>query len=158
MVDIIKTSDLEAKNAAELREICKKYNIVGMSKARKDVMVSAIEAYYKEVDPKAPKTSSATKAAPAENTSKLPFINANLHSFLESNNSYKTLVSVSCGASSSNYPVVGRSVGFVKATYREILNVDNTAKGVVNGDEIADSYILKSGDVLEFVRKAGTKG
>jgi hypothetical protein len=77
---------------------------------------------------------------------------------LKSDNNYQTLISVSCGAASSNYPVVGKSAGYVKATYREILNIETDAKAIVNGSEVNDSCILKSGDTLEFVRKAGVKG
>lgn len=153
-------SELNNKTVAELREICRASNIPGMSKARKDIIVAKIiEGYPKPKNNEATCTTVTTSTTEKNNddNGKLSYINANLHSFLE-NNSYKTLISVSCGASSSNYPVVGRSVGFVKATYKEILNINPEAEGIVNGVKVADSYVMKSGDTLEFVRKAGTKG
>lgn len=147
-------SELNDKTVVELREICRALNIPGMSKARKDVIV---EALVKAYDVKPAETKSTTIEKNNDSNGKLSYVNANLHSFLE-NNTYKTLISVSCGASSSNYPVVGRSVGFVKSTYKEILNINPEAEGIVNGTKVEDSYVMKSGDTLEFVRKAGTKG
>jgi len=153
---IFNTEELEAKTVTELRQICGQFGIPKMSKARKDDIIDEIEDFYtknivkEEVDNN-------------ENTeemdeSKVPYINAHVHSFLKKDDTYESLVSVSCGASSSNYPVVGRTVGFIKATYREILNIDSTSNGVVNGVSVEDSYVLKSGDTLEFVRDAGSKG
>ena len=158
MVEIIETEELVGKTCAELRELCKKYGIIGMSKARKDDIVEAIEDFYEDQEDSYSAEESNETTVESSDTSSLPYINASVHSFMQEDKSYLTLISVSCGAASSNYPVVGRSVGFVKATYREILNVETDNKGVVNGDEVADSYILKSGDRLEFVRKAGVKG
>jgi hypothetical protein len=130
-----------------------------MSKARKSDIIEAIVAFYDLQKPTKPVEKDTYKAEPvATDNSKVPYINANLHSFLKADKTYQTMVSVSCGAASSNYPVVGKSVGFVKATYREILNIVTDSKGVVNGDSVNDSYILKSGDTLEFVRQAGSKG
>jgi len=148
-------SELNEKTVAELREICRAANIPGMSKARKDIIVGNLLEYYSKSN--VTKTTTAGIEKNNDNKGKLPYVNANLHSFLE-DNTYKTLISVSCGASSSNYPVVGRSVGFVKSTYKEILNIDPASEGIVNGVKVADSYVMKSGDNLEFVRKAGVKG
>jgi hypothetical protein len=151
-VKVISVDVLESKTVVELRELCKKYGISGMSKARKDDIVDAIQQFYDDVE------DSYDGQEEPKNDSKVPYINANLHSFLKSDNNYQTLISVSCGAASSNYPVVGKSAGYVKATYREILNIETDAKAIVNGNEVNDSHILKSGDTLEFVRKAGVKG
>ena len=152
-IKVISVDVLESKTVVELRELCKKYGIAGMSKARKDDIVDAIQQFYDDVE-----DSYDGDQEEPENDSKVPYINANLHSFLKSDNNYQTLISVSCGAASSNYPVVGKSAGYVKATYREILNIETDAKAIVNGNEVNDSHILKSGDTLEFVRKAGVKG
>ena len=147
-------SELEEKTVAELREICRQLEIPKMGKARKDEIIYAISNFYNKTVEISKNT---TPAAEIDN-SKIPYINANVHSFLKKDDTYQSLISVSCGAASSNYPVVGRTVGFIKATYREILNIDSNANGVVNGVLIEDSYILKSGDTLEFVREAGQKG
>lgn len=152
-VKILSNEKLNEKTVIELREICRKYDIPGMSKARKDDIIDAIESFYGEAEVK-----KVTGEKRHSNTGKIPYVNAQLSSVLQKNDTYKTMISVSCGAASNNYPVVGRSVGFVKATYREILNIDDAAEGIVNGASVRDSYVLRSGDILEFVRKAGTKG
>jgi hypothetical protein len=145
---------LETKTVIELRELCKKYGIQGMSKARKDDILNAISDFYSEIEDENDNGNKSGRL----NSEKVPYINAQLSSFLKPDDTYETLISVSCGAASSNYPVVGKTVSFVKATYREILNIDTDCKAVVNGDEVKDTYVLKSKDQLEFVRKAGEKG
>lgn len=151
-------TEMNDMTVVALRELCKTYGITGMSKARKDIIILAISEYYKIVETPATTTTTSTSPVVANDNGKLPYLNANIHSFIEDDNSYKSLISVSCGAASSNYPVVGKSVGYVKSTFREILNIETESNSVVNGSEVAESYVLKSGDTLEFVRKAGTKG
>ena len=159
MVTIKKMSigEMEEKTCAELREICKSFKITGMSKARKDVITSALSQFFNTSGNKAENKTekSSSNSAP---TGRIGEIDAKLHSVLMNNNTYDTIISVSCGAASSKYPVAGRTAGFVKATYREILNIETTSKSIVNGDEVSDNYVLQKGDVLEFVRQAGRKG
>jgi len=152
---IFTQEQLEEKTVAELRELCKKYDITGQSKARKDDIVDEIMSFYNGLEPEGNGSNKNNVNEPQE---KIPYVNAHLHSYLDKNDNYQSLITVSCGAASGNYPLVGRTVGFVKATYREIFNIEDDANGVVNGSEKADSYILKSGDNVEFIRKAGTKG
>jgi len=49
-------------------------------------------------------------------------------------------------------------VGSVAEFLREVLNVDRMSQGVVNGKQVEDSYRLKEGDNLEFLKPAGRKG
>lgn len=152
-IKIYTQEELIEKTVAELREMCRKYDISGMSKARKDDIVDALLSFYSKEEDSGDKYD--TRNTPQE---KVPYVNAHVHSFLDKNEKYQSLITVSCGAASGNYPLIGKTVGFVKATYREILNIDDNANGVVNGVEKAESYILKSGDSIEFIRKAGSKG
>ena len=69
-----------------------------------------------------------------------------------------TMISVSCGASSGDFPVGGKTVGQVKALLKEALNIDYNSDGVVNGSRVSDNYPLRDTDQLEFVKKAGRKG
>jgi hypothetical protein len=69
-----------------------------------------------------------------------------------------TTIHVSCGASSGNFPVVGRSVKQVGEFLREVLNVDQLSTGLVNGKDVGAEYVLKQGDNLEFLKPAGKKG
>ena len=69
-----------------------------------------------------------------------------------------TTIHVSCGASSGNFPVAGKSVKEVGDFLREVLNVDRLSTGLVNGKEVDAEYVLNSGDNLEFLKPAGKKG
>ena len=69
-----------------------------------------------------------------------------------------TTIHVSCGATSGNFPVVGRTISAVGEFLREVLNVDKLSTGLVNGKEVSPDYVLKNGDNLEFLKPAGRKG
>jgi hypothetical protein len=67
-------------------------------------------------------------------------------------------IKVSYGVHSLDAAIAGKSVGEVRQALREPLNIDPRALALVNGRDVAASYILKEGDQLEFVRLAGEKG
>ena len=95
----------------------------------------------------------------SKSSGKIAYLNAGMHTFLKEDNTYETMVNVSCGAASSNFPVVGKTVGQVRDFYREILNIGFDAKAILNGEnEVDNTTILKTGDNLEFIRPAGVKG
>ena len=148
-------TNIEERSVLELREFCRMNEIPKMSKARKDDIIKAIKEFVEAKTAITPKT--VITNTKTSNTDKIPYLNTNVHTYMK-DKTYESLISVSCGAASSNYPVVGKTIGFVKAIYREILNIDLNSTGIVNGITQQDSYILKNGDVLEFVREAGTKG
>lgn len=162
-IKILDVETMGTKTCAELRELCKKYKIEGMSKARKDDIIEALDQFFNDQEDsyeadKPKDENKYVKEIRNTNNESIPVINAHVHSINKGDNKFDTFVSVSCGASSSNYPVVGKTVGYVKAIYKEILNISEDSNGIVNGDDSSDSYVLRSGDILEFVRKAGSKG
>ena len=67
-------------------------------------------------------------------------------------------VKVSYGVHHLDAAIAGKSVGEVRQALREPLNIDPRALALVNGRDVAESYVLKAGDQLEFVRLAGEKG
>ncbi len=146
-------AELEAKTVDELRSICTRFGIVGMSKKRKDIIVDALLSYYRQDTVSGNKTGS-------QNLDEMRSV---LHSKVTNpssseGNKTTTTILVSCGASYGNFPVVGKTVGAVAEFLREVLNVDRMSRGVVNGKEVEDSYCLKEGDNLEFLKPAGRKG
>ena len=144
---------LEEKTVAELRQMCINNGIAGMSKRRKDEVIEALIYYVGVSKPSASiqKTAVPLKKLSTELDSVMTNPNA-------SSGRIETTVRVSCGASTGNFPVVGKSVGAVAEYLREVLNVDHLSTGVVDGDQVKDSYILRSGDVLEFIKSSGRKG
>jgi hypothetical protein len=67
-------------------------------------------------------------------------------------------VKISYGVHNLEVAIAGKSVGEVRQALKEPLNIDPRALALVNGRDVAASYVLKPGDQLEFVRLAGEKG
>jgi len=69
------------------------------------------------------------------------------------------MVTITCGVNSlPTAKVIGSSVGEVRRSYREQLNIPAGARAIVNGRPGNDDTTLKSGDELEFVKETGEKG
>ena len=68
------------------------------------------------------------------------------------------MVKISYGVHNLEAAIAGKSVSEVRQSLKEPLNIDPRALALVNGRDVAASYILKQGDQLEFVRLAGEKG
>jgi hypothetical protein len=148
---------LEGMTARELKEMCAyELGMPGYSKKTKDVVIDAILGKYGTKSAKA-SVIAAKVAGPMTGIefgakSVLTQPNAGF------GNKTTTTIHVSCGASSGNFPVAGRTVGQVGEFLREVLNVDKLSTGLVNGKDVSPDYVLKSGDSLEFLKPAGRKG
>ena len=152
-----KAIDFNEKTVAELRAICVNLGIVGLSKARKEILVGELEDYY--ASKKAKKSNQKVivgKGGP------LTALKAGMDSYIDASagadEKYVTNISVSCGAAAGNFPVVGKTVGQVSTFLKEVLNIDRLSVGVVNGEEVEDNYVLKTGNSLEFLKAGGRKG
>ena len=164
-----KQETLENKTVAELRSMCVNMGIVGMSKKRKAIIIDAILG--KTGGPVASKSSKGIMSSktpidngePArdEGVNGLDF---SMHSELtkpnaQMGNKTTTTIRVSCGASSGNFPVVGKTVGEVSEYLREVLNVSRMASGVIDGKPVDGDYVLGAENkTLEFLKPAGKKG
>jgi hypothetical protein len=67
-------------------------------------------------------------------------------------------VRVIYGVHSLDANVAGRTVGEIRAALRQALNIGPQAVAVVDGQEVKESFVLQTGEILEFVRLAGEKG
>lgn len=140
--------NLREKTKAELRQICLQRGIYCTTKTlHEDLVQKIIEdmKYNEEVSPR--------------NNNKEPITGlvSTVGNFVV-NNDMKSYISVSCGASSGNFLVVGKTVSEVAGFLSEALNIDKLSEPVVNGVQVGPMYVLKSGDALEFVKLAGKKG
>ena len=159
---------LTEKTVAELRGMCKSRGITGMTKKRKDINVAAILAENEKASADTPATVTnqavkPSKVTPIKNDGPVTAAKFNLNSVLTSpyaqkGNKTTTTIQVSCGANTSEFPVVGKTVGAVQEFLKEVLNIDRIATGQINGAAAEANYILAEGDVLEFIKPAGRKG
>jgi len=143
---------LERKTSRELKRMCvEELNLPGLTKKTKDVVVDAIMAQYGSG------SATISKAAPVTG---IEF--TGISTMTKPDGAFgsrtTTTIHVSCGASSGNFPVVGRTVKQVGEFLREVLNVDRLSTGLINGKEADGDYVLKQGDNLEFLKPAGKKG
>ena len=69
-------------------------------------------------------------------------------------------VTLICGANRMEVAgYVGKTVEDVRGAYKEVLNLpEDNVRVLVRGDDVDDDYELKQGDVIDFLRAAGTKG
>lgn len=165
--------ELEETTAKDLKRLCvDELGLVGMSKKPKDEVVNAILDDFSM----APKGSGATaipeaavsavaplKGPVSSNAKEITGIEFAARSIMTKPAAPKggkttTTIHVSCGASSGNFPVAGKTVKEVGDFLREVLNVDELSTGIVNGKEVAADYKLKDGDNLEYLKPAGKKG
>jgi len=149
---------LETKTAVTLKRMCvDELAIPGMTKKAKSVVVDAILSKFGA-------SSATVSKAPAEKTpAAMGGVAFKAQSVLTKPGAdfgfkTSTTIQVSCGASSGNFPVAGRTVKEVGDFLREVLNVDRLSTGLVNGKEIGAEYVLKPGDTLEYLKPAGKKG
>ena len=148
---------LEEKTARELKNMCVyELGIPGMTKKRKDVVIDAILANQAAISDDA----ASLESGAADEMTGIEFQAQSTLTKPAGAFGHKTTttVHVSCGASSGNFPVAGRTVKEIGEFLREVLNVDRLSTGLVNGRDVDASYVIKPGDTLEFLKPAGKKG
>lgn len=62
------------------------------------------------------------------------------------------------GVNEGYYPLIGKNVGHVRKTLRDVHNIPGDAKALVGGKEVDDDFVLEGGMSLEFTKDAGVKG
>ena len=65
---------------------------------------------------------------------------------------------VACGPYMEHLPVGGMTVGAIRSRFGGRLDVDPLAQAMIDGTEADEDAVLRSGQLLTFVRKAGEKG
>ena len=162
---------LDSMTVAQLRNIVRSRKIVGFSRKTKDLTIKAILAAGDGPSMTKPSTATAGKTHTqklAETAAVKPPTPVTAAQFKMSSVLTKpsakvgdkttTTIQVSCGANSADFPVSGKTVGAVQEFLKEVLNIDRLAEGQVAGNSVDSSYVLKAGDVLEFIKPAGRKG
>jgi len=138
-------SDLEEKTKDELKGILKNLGGTGYSKQTKDALVDNIL-----------ETSSSTSTITKE-SGPIKAISFQIDS-KRIDGGIDSKATVSCGANSGNWNVVGKTVGQVSSILREAINIPTNSQAVVNSEKVDDSYVIKKGDTVEYMKVAGRKG
>ena len=67
-------------------------------------------------------------------------------------------VTVCHGPYLEELPVGNMSVGVIRERFGDRLDIDPESQAVVDGHEVGENTIVRTGQLLTFVRKAGEKG
>ena len=67
-------------------------------------------------------------------------------------------VTVCHGPYLEELPVGNMSVGVIRERFGDRLDIDPESQAVVDGHEVEENTIVRAGQLLTFVRKAGEKG
>jgi len=149
-----KTYTVDALNVMtvdSLRDLCRNLGITGMSKKRKDIIIDAILGSQGTSGTVVNATKPVTASTPVVNSGK---IESMIMTFTKKSGK----IMVSCGANSGEFDVVGKAIYDVHEFLREVLNIPQDSSYTVSGSNVSLGYILKEGDTLEFIKKAGSKG
>jgi hypothetical protein len=68
------------------------------------------------------------------------------------------LVTVSSGPYAEQLPVANMTVGEIRGRFRDRFDIDPRSQAVLAGNEVGDETIVRPGQLLMFVRRAGEKG
>jgi hypothetical protein len=151
--------ELDAMNAKAMKRMAfNDLGLVGLSKKPKEDVIKAILIHQAQTSDAPAAVAPAAPTAQPLNTLQGSFTSVLSKPNAPFGNKMTTTIQVSSGANSGSFEVVGRKVSEVAEFLREVLNVDRMANAVVNGAEVSGSYVIKSGDILEFMKPAGKKG
>src|SRR5512137_3043814 len=67
-------------------------------------------------------------------------------------------VSVSSGPYAESLPVGNMSVGEIRRRFRDRFDLDPNSQAVLDGNDVGDEVVVRPGQALMFVRRAGEKG
>jgi hypothetical protein len=73
-------------------------------------------------------------------------------------NAAVTPVMVAHGPYSERLPVGGMTVGEIRSRYRDRFDIDPRSHPVLDGHDVDNNTVVRAGQVLTFVRRAGEKG
>ena len=68
------------------------------------------------------------------------------------------LVTVASGPYAEQLPVANMSIGQIRARFRDRFDIDPNSQAVLAGNEVGDETVVRPGQLLMFVRRAGEKG
>ena len=70
----------------------------------------------------------------------------------------RELAPVCAGVYAERIPVVGMSVGAIRRTYADALEIDPDTEAVIDGRAVGDDEVIRSGQTLLFAHRSGEIG
>ena len=77
---------------------------------------------------------------------------------LDSTDSPPALVTVSCGPYTERLPVSYSTVGSIRSRFSDRFDIDPNAQALLDGRTVGDDVVVRPGQALLFIRRAGEKG
>jgi hypothetical protein len=68
------------------------------------------------------------------------------------------LITVAVGPYLERLPVGNSTVGEIRNRFRQRFDIDPRSQAVIDGHEVGDDTVVRTGQVLMFVHKSGEKG
>jgi hypothetical protein len=143
--------DLNEKTIPELLEMCNEFGLSGLTKKRKSVIISILEAFMDD-------DYNEDEEEEEEEFGELLGIEGSFESEINDYGNIESNIQISAGAAKGKFAVAGREIGEVREFLKEILNIDRNSTPLVNGKDENDDYIIKEGDTIEFLKVSGKKG
>lgn len=76
----------------------------------------------------------------------------------DSGDSTPGLVTVSSGPYMESLPVANMTVGEIRRRFRTRLDLDPESQAVLDGQDVGDDVVVRTGQSLMFARRSGEKG
>jgi len=150
--------ELAEKSKSELKDICDDLGIYYRAKSTNDFLVNLILNHQALEEDDASMDTSNDSEPSSGSSDSVSYLNAGLAAVREEDGSVNALIYVTCGASTGNFPIVGKSVAAAGELLREALNIDISSTPIVNGARVSWDYVVEEGDSLEFTKPSGRKG
>lgn len=150
-------TELDAMEHDAVRRIASDMGIRGMWRASKsDAIDAIITRQDRGGDPSGPTSTTSSRTTLSSRFNQTA--SAPTSAAPTGTPSKPNMISVSCGASSGEFPIEGKTVGATQEILTEVLNIAGNSNAFVNGKAVLDTYVVQAGDTVEFIKKAGVKG
>jgi hypothetical protein len=77
---------------------------------------------------------------------------------LDANDPPLAPVTVSCGPYAERLPVADNTVGYIRNRFGDRFDIDPNAQALLDGRSVGDDVVVRPGQALMFIRRAGEKG
>lgn len=134
----------------QLRELCRSRGIHCTTKTTKSALVDLLRPGA----PTPPRTAPADIPVASPTGGRVNAVHTTTTTMREPGNSdvVTSRVRVSSGSSFDHFDVIGHNISDVRDLLLHILNIDPEAQAMVNGQVVADDYVIRDNDNVDFIK------